>query len=210
MAGLHTKENFINNKEDLNRFLEIERVRYGRKNVRIPLFAIGENQILWKHIALLRKTEYHNNAGNRMLFLFYRLRLRRLQIKYCLSIPRNVFDAGLKIMHLSPVLVNSDARVGKNCTLHMNTGIVAGGTNDCVPRLGDNIVLSMGSVVLGNVTLANGIVAGANAVVTKSFSEEDITIAGIPAKKVSDRGVSSWSKESREIENNEIKNRKNE
>ena len=205
MAESHTKERFINNKEDLNRFLEIERVRYGVKNTKIPLLAIKENQILWKHIALLRKTEYHSNTGNRMLFLFYRFRLRTLQRKFCLRIPINVFDCGLKIMHPAPVSVSLKSTVGKNCTLHMNTGIVAGGTNDCVPRLGDDIVLGIGSVVLGDVTLANGIAVGANAVVTKSFSEENITIAGVPAKKISDRGRRSWSKESREIENNEIK-----
>ena len=207
--SMQTRERLINNKEDLKRFLEIERIRYGRKNTGIPLLAIRENQILWKHTVLLRKSEYHTNTGHRLLSLFYRFRLRRLQTKYCLNVPINVFDAGLKIMHLTPVLVNSDARVGKNCTLHMNAGIVAGGTNDCVPRLGDDIVLGIGAVVLGDVALANGIVVGANSVVTKSFSEENITIAGMPAKKVSDRGSDSWSKESREIENSEIEGGKN-
>ena len=38
----------------------------------------------------------------------------------------------------------------------------------------------------GNISIANGTAIGANAVVNKSFSEENIAIAGVPAKKIAD------------------------
>lgn len=196
-------KNHISNKNELKHFLKIESKLYGMKNTRIPLFAIKEKHILWKHSALLRKTEYYTNINNTLMALIYRFRLLLIQNKYCLRIPRNVFDCGLKIMHLGPVLVNSNARVGKYCILHMNTGIVAGGTNDLVPCLGDNIVVGFGAVVLGGITLADDIAIGANAVVNKSFVEKNITIAGVPAKKISDTGRIGWSEENRKKNNND-------
>jgi len=36
--------------------------------------------------------------------------------------------------------------------------------------------------------IADGIVIGANSVVNKSFTEENITIAGVPAKKINNKG----------------------
>ena len=46
------------------------------------------------------------------------------------------------------------------------------------------ITLGAGCIVIGGVELADGITVGAGAVVTKSFLEPGITIAGVPAKKI--------------------------
>ena len=40
----------------------------------------------------------------------------------------------------------------------------------------------------GNIEIGSGIIIGANSVVTKSFTEENICIAGVPARKISDMG----------------------
>jgi len=198
LPGKIKKTTFINSKEDLNRFLQIESKRYGRKSTRIPLFAFTEKHLLWKHNVLLRKAEYYTNNARRLRSIWYRYRLGLIQVKYCLNIPLNVFDCGLKIMHLAPLGANSKSRVGKNCTLHKYSSLAAGGVNDFAPCLGDDIIIGIGAIVLGQVTLANGIAVGANAVVSKSFLEENITIAGVPAKKIGDKGQSAWTKETRE------------
>lgn len=184
---------YICTKADLKRFLEIESKKYNRKNERIPIIAITENDILWKHNVLLRKTEYYTNIGNKIMKLIYKLRLIRLQNKYSLHIPINCFDCGLRIMHLGPILVNGKVRAGKDITIHINTSIVAGGTNDDVPTLGNGIVIGVGAVLLGGVRLADYIAVGANAVVNKSFEEENIAIAGVPARKISNNGRKEWN-----------------
>ena len=104
-----------------------------------------------------------------------------------------MFDVGLHIMHLGPILVNHKAVVGKNCAIHINSGIVSGG-NKGEPVLGDDIVIGIGSYILGNVQIANGIAIGANSTVINSFEEPDIGIAGSPAKKISNNGKYSWNK----------------
>ncbi len=185
---------YISSKSDLKTFLNAESKKYKRKNTSIPFFAITENQILWKHSVLLRKTEYYTNTNHRIMRLIYVIRLTLLQNKYCLHIPINCFDCGLKIMHLGPVIVNRNARVGKDCSMHMNTSIAAAGTSNGVPTLGNGIVIGIGAVVLGDIKLADYIAIGANAVVNKSFDEENIAIAGVPAKKISNNGSKEWEK----------------
>jgi serine O-acetyltransferase len=43
-------------------------------------------------------------------------------------------------------------------------------------------------MLFGPIRIADGIAIGANSVVNRSFEEPGITIAGAPARKVSDRG----------------------
>ena len=97
-------------------------------------------------------------------------------------------------MHVGPILVNDKAAVGECCSLHIGTGIVAGGVNDLAPVIGNHVVIGVGAKIVGNVHLADGIAVGANAVVTKDFFEPDIAIAGVPAKKISNNGSKCWNK----------------
>lgn len=54
--------------------------------------------------------------------------------------------------------------------------------------IGNNVYIRMGARILGDITIADNVVIGANAVVTKSITEPGITVAGIPVKKISDVG----------------------
>jgi serine O-acetyltransferase len=157
------------------------------------IFPISEQAILRKHQVLLRKTEYYKNTNKRIRFIILKIRLTKMQNKYALHIPINTCGKGLKIMHIGPVLMNGKVTVGQDCSFHINTALVAGGTNDDVPCLGNRVVVGIGAVVLGGVTLADYIAIGANAVVNKSFDEQDIAIAGVPAKKVSNNGTTHWN-----------------
>ena len=77
-----------------------------------------------------------------------------MQNKYALHIPINTCGKGLKIMHIGPILINGRVKIGENCSLHINTALVAGGTSDEVPCLGNGIVVGVGAVVLGGVRIA--------------------------------------------------------
>ena len=189
---------YIKNKKDLKEFLKYESERYGRKNYKCPIIAIKENDILWKHNYLLRKTEYYINTNSKFIKNIYKFRLKLIQNKYCLHIPVNTFDKGLKLIHIGPRLVNGKSKVGKDCTLHINTCIVAGGSNNGVPILEDNIIMGVGSVIAGNVRIGNNTVIGANAFANKS-SLGGVTLAGVPAKKISDKTSNDWNKKDMEI-----------
>ena len=188
-------EKRIKTKQQLKQWLELELKTYP-KGIRQLLPT--EAAILRKHQILLRKTEYYTNVGNKLFAFIYRNRLSRIQNLYGMHIPINVCDKGLRIMHIGPVSVNQGATVGQNCSFHINTAVVAGGTNNDVPIIGDNVVIGVGAVVLGGVKIANGTAIGANAVVNKDVVEENIAVAGVPAKKISNNGKLTWNKKGNE------------
>lgn len=184
----------INNKGDLKEYLIYEKNRYS-KHISFLYYILGsEAAIIWHFQKRLRKTEYYNNTNKKIQCIFSKILLHRMQNRYGLKIELNVFDKGLKIMHLGSILTNSRVRVGKNCTIHINTSLVAQGTNDGVPKLGNDIVIGVGATLLGNIEIADGIAIGANSLVNKSFYEPNIAIAGCPAHYISNNGNSTWHK----------------
>lgn len=187
------EEKRLATKEQLNEWLAYELPKYQAEGRFFrQLFPVAERDILKKHLVLLRKAEYHTNTNHRIRSLFYRVRLYRLQNKYCLHIPINTCAKGLKIMHVGPILINDNAIVGEDCSIHMNVGLVAGGRNDYAPELGKGVVMGIGSIALGKIKIADNVAVGANAVITRSIEEIDIAVAGVPAKKISDNGRSKW------------------
>ena len=188
--------NRINTKIELKDWIEYERKKYGGGLLR-EIVPFSEKDVLRKHQVLLRKTEYHTNCKHKLRAQIYKIRLNRIQNKYALHIPINTCGRGLRIMHIGPVLMNQRVTVGEDCAFHINTALVAGGTNDGVPCLANGVVVGIGAVILGNVYVAENVAIGANAVVNKNVMEENIAIAGIPACKVSNGGRLNWNKKSK-------------
>ncbi|QXE03465.1 serine acetyltransferase [Terribacillus sp. DMT04] len=138
----------------------------------------------------MRKLEYINNCKkDNILFkpIYYCLKFRykRKQLKLGFTIPINVFGEGLNIAHVGTIVVNPNCVVGKNCRIHVCVNI--GGTDNNVPKIGDNVYIGPGAKIFGSIQIADGIAIGANAVVNKSFLERSTTIVGSPARVVSKR-----------------------
>lgn len=172
----------ITNKAELKEYLNKDRFALGitRKRPRV----IGDE--IWKYEIILRKLEYYTNSkghwGRRnILFYYYKLRHHLLSTKYNFQIPPNVFDAGLRINHIGTIVVNPRARIGKWCDIHVcvNIGQDVEGN---VPTMGDDVYIGPGAKIFGGITVGNSVMIGANAVVNKSFENDDIVIAGVPAK----------------------------
>ena len=181
----------------LKNFINDEKIKYGlNKNSSINIYMLSkigvESEILYRLQKRLRITEYYFNTQKKIRFILSKVKLKKIEQKYSINIPINVFDIGLKIMHIGPIIVNINAVVGKNCSIHICTAIAAGGHNSDSPKIGDNVVIGIGAKIIGGVNVPNGTAVGANAVVNKSFLEENIAIAGVPAKKISNNGKITW------------------
>lgn len=85
--------------------------------------------------------------------------------------------------------MNSGTKVGDNCRIHVcvNIGTQAGYSN-LAPEIGNNVYIAPGAKIFGKIQIADDIVIGANAVVNKSFVESGVSIGGVPAKKISEKG----------------------
>lgn len=122
------------------------------------------------------------------MLIIWKLIHHLYEIRLGFEIPINVFDYGLRINHYGYLVVNGGARIGKFCDIHQGVNIGQNIEPGSVPTIGDNVWIGPGAKLFGKITIANRIMIGANAVVNKSFVEENITIAGVPARKVKDYG----------------------
>lgn len=180
----------IRSKEDLLYYLEQDKKALGidRKKPR----PIGDE--IWKFQILLRKCEYYKNKkGNflkKIIFMVMFYRFYRFRLKLGFTIPLNVFGPGLSIAHYGQITVNGNAKIGKNCRIHEGVTIGATGGSNKAPILGDNVFIGTGAKIIGDIKIANNVAIGANAVIVKNILEESVTVAGIPAKKISNNDSS--------------------
>jgi len=146
----------------------------------------------------LRKCEYYNNCRHdligKIICKFLKMRFVYMNHKLGFSIPLNVFDKGLSIAHYGTIVVNANAVIGKSCRIH--EGVTIGVSGDDYKNgktgssaiIGDRVFLASGVKVIGRVKIADGVAIGANSVVVHDILEPDTTWAGVPARKVSEKG----------------------
>ncbi len=177
----------IRTKEDYLYFLEQDRIALGvstrgvRNRLRNALFP----DPIWKFQRIMRKLEYSTNVkGGGILRIWYRWRYRRISVRLGFSIPINIFGPGLSIAHYGPIIVNSACKIGKNCRVHACVNIGASGGSASAPRIGDNVYIGPSAVLFGDIVLADNITVGANATVNRSYEEQNVVLAGTPARIV--------------------------
>ena len=141
---------------------------------------------LKQFLVFLRKQEYYINTadGSKLkgfLAVYYEGRKNRLGMKLGIEIGPNCFGKGLNLYHGGSVIINPAVRAGENCSLHGANCIGNNGLTQDVPVLGNDVDVGYGAVIIGGVTIADGVKIGANAVVNRSVLEPGCTVAGIPA-----------------------------
>jgi serine O-acetyltransferase len=184
----------IKSVEDYKFYLEADRIANSlpkNRSLRMKINNFFLPNYTWEFQKLLRKVEYYKNCKkgifSKIYGFFLIIKFHRLSMKLGFTIPANVIGPGLSIAHYGQLGVNNGARIGANCRLHVGVNIgTEAGCDDIAPTIGDNCYIGPGVKMFGKIYIADGIAIGANAVVNKSFSEPNIAIAGVPAKKIAD------------------------
>ncbi|MBR3241533.1 MAG: serine acetyltransferase [Parasporobacterium sp.] len=182
----------IKDKADLIRYIHEDMhfyCHYPRRERLVYVFTNDPVYQIAKYIRFMRKEEYFFNCRKdkigKLVALWYLRRKNTLGNKLGFKIPRNTIEEGLTIFHNGEIIVNETVKVGKNAVLHGGNCIGNDGSSGSgVPVIGDNLDLGIGAKVIGDVRLGNNVKIGANAVVTRSFEENNITLVGLPARKV--------------------------
>ena len=148
---------------------------------------------VWQFQRLLRRVEYGLNCYKgkglfgSLRYKYWSVRFHQKSVRCGFDIPPNVFGPGLSIAHRGTIVVHPDARIGKNCRIHVDVVIgTRPGPDDLVPTIGDNCYIGPGAKIFGDIVIGPNTAIGANSVVNHSFPEGFATIAGAPARKVSD------------------------
>lgn len=105
--------------------------------------------------------------------LFYKLSRKYLCfVSYKLEVGKN-----FNIVHPFGVVIGG-AKIGDNCRIYQNVTI--GQKDGFFPKIGDNVTIYSGAVIIGDISIGSNCIIGANAVVTKSFPDNSL-IVGVPA-----------------------------
>jgi serine O-acetyltransferase len=183
----------IKNKEDLNYYIKQDLLMNGVKNkggVQTFLKDFFFPDPIIKFLYYLRKVEYYSNVHspiNSLICTYYKIKLRKVELKLGFSIPQNVFGPGLSIPHYGTIVVNGNARVGANCRLHAGTNIGASAGSPEAPIIGDNVYIGPSTILFGNIKIASDVTIGGNSTVNKSCEQEHVVLAGCPAKIVKEK-----------------------
>ncbi len=178
----------IKTKDDYKRYLEQDALAARRMERKY----FGIFDYVWKFQKCYRKCEYHRSfsKSKKLLFIFpiiwNLLKYKRLSLKLGFSIPLEAqIEEGFSIAHYGTVVIASAARIGKNCRMHEGVNIGATNGSTKAPVIGNNVFIGTGAKIIGDISIADDVAIGANAVVVKSITEPGTTWGGVPAVKIS-------------------------
>lgn len=136
----------------------------------------------FRYMFFLRKARKHKKYSP--LGLVYRFILNRLSYKYGFQIPVTTdIGKGFYIGHFGTIVINNNAKIGKNCNIAHSTTI--GQTNrgelKGSPTIGDKVWIGTGAVIVGNITIGSNCLIAPNAFVNMNVPNNSLVI-GNPAK----------------------------
>ena len=181
-------------KQELKEVIAEEKAIYIKCNGSFQKFAHQKRYMIWRYLYWFRWAQYYKEqltAPSVFVRLYaklaYRIAMRKKNIsgeKCGVEITNNSqLGRRLSIWHSGVVI---GAQLGDDVSIRGN--VVLGNKDlSCTsgrPVIGNGVEVGFGSAVIGNVTIADGCIIGANAVVTKDFLEQGSVIVGVPAKKL--------------------------
>ena len=176
-------ENFMKTvfSKDLYRYYGDGGESLGRRMLRPPEL---------RYIALFRKA---NTCRFRLLRLYYTVRLKLLSYKTQIQIPaRTEIGEGFYIGHSGRVIVNPEAKLGKN--MNVSTGVVIGaenrGARKGAPTFDGYCWIGANAVIVGNVHIGEDVLIAPLAYVNFDVPPHSIVI-GNPAKIIHKENATS-------------------
>jgi serine O-acetyltransferase len=108
---------------------------------------------------------------------------KAVEIATGVSLPAHAqIGRGFYIGHFGNIIIHPDTVMGERCSIaHGVTIGVLGGERQGVPRLGNDVYVGCGAKILGPVSVGDGAIIGANAVVIDDVPP-GATAVGVPAR----------------------------
>ncbi len=159
---------------DIDRWADIWGMRGGRERT---LSALLMDHPEFRNLFIYR------NRSRRFFRSWIRLWYRPVDT---LFLEAGEIGGGLFIQHGFATMVAADS-IGENCWINQQVTIGYSGTGR-PPVIGNNVMITCGAKVLGNITVGDNAVIGANAVVIRDVPS-GVKVGGIPAHILGEKGT---------------------
>jgi serine O-acetyltransferase len=118
----------------------------------------------------------------------------RLGVRHGINVPHTTsIGPGFLIGHSGGIVVNADARIGRDFSL--SHGVTIGQKNrgryKGSPTIGDAVYVGPGACIIGSVSIGSNVAVGANAVVVNDVGDNEVVV-GVPARSVSREGAQDY------------------
>lgn len=131
----------------------------------------------FRNLVLHRLKHPSSDAFSKLQYLFCRLFWKPMESLYIYT--RDI-GGGLYIQHGFATIISAQ-KIGENCRIYQQVTIGYKGEHS--PVLEDNVSVTCGAKILGDITMHANSLAAAGAVVVKDVPENAI-VAGVPAKVI--------------------------
>lgn len=130
-----------------------------------------------------RYTYFYRKASKSIKYspgwFFYTILKRKYSFKYGYQIPtKTQIGAGFYIGHYGTIVINSKAKIGKNCNIAH--GVTIGQANrgklKGYPIIGDNVWIGTGAVIVGNIEIGSNVLIAPNSYVNNSIPSNSLVI----------------------------------
>jgi serine O-acetyltransferase len=150
----------------------------------------------FKYTFWMRLNRYlrHKSMFLYSIGIIAKLFLIHYRYKYGIEIhPSTQIGSGFYIGHFGCIVVNPDAIIGNNCNI--SQGVTIGQSNrgkrkGC-PTIGNEVNISPGAKIFGNIKIGNNVAIGANCVVTRDIPDNAVVV-GIPGEVISYNGSDGY------------------
>lgn len=183
-------------KSELRRMLDSDLYRYYGNSSREVYRSTYKNIPGFRFTCWMRKCAYWAKKPiyTRLFFYHARWRYNKLKYKFGFDIEFSTdIGAGFYLGHWGGVVIHPQAVIGKNCNVshQVTIGMDNSKGANAVPALGNNIYLAPGSKIFGKISLGDNCAVGANSVVNSDIPP-GVTVAGVPAKVISEKDSSAF------------------
>lgn len=178
----------IQTRKQLREYILEDRKVQGMQHPFWAKLTFGENAMIRKYMANLRKAEYwkanSQNIVGKLMYAYHLLKHRRMCLKYGMHIALNSVGKGFFIVHPGFIRIDSWVHIEENCTvLPMVLFGKAHPVENVEIFVGKNCYVGTGATILGPIRIGNNVTIAAGAVVTKDVPD-NVVVAGVPAKIV--------------------------